>query len=273
MLRRVFSTSCAKSIAALPSRRLLAQCAAINSSNHPALIHHCDPALFNGARTMVTKMRGRTAGKRIARGELRSRPGGAAAAAAATTEGAEDGAKGREQTAEKGAFLLSMLPQMRGKLAPPITKDTITRVQEYLHDPANKDVPLRRLVLIDVRSFDKTQWGPTVPKAYNIPLEEVANGTLVELYEAQQHSADESARSKHMQTLEMLGMKSFIDLPQPEDNIVLFGEDADDGEFGCIIFKKLGFTNVFNYRGGIMDWFDLEYIPLRRKRREARAQK
>lgn len=233
--------SCVKSIAALPSRRL-AQCAAINSNHHrSAVIQHNSTALFNGARTMVTKMRGRSSGRKVSRGELRTRPGGAAAA---TAEGESGGAKGKEQTAEKGAFLLSMLPQMKGKLAPPITKDTITRAQEYLRDPANKDVPLRRLVMIDVRSFDKTQWGPTVPDAYNIPLEEVANGTFMELYEAQQQqytTTDESAQSKHRQTLEMLGMKSFLDLPQPEDNVVLFGEDADDGEFGCIMFKKLGF--------------------------------
>lgn len=67
-------------------------------------------------------------------------------------------------------------------------------------------------------------------------------------------------------------IKDSINVPLPElvdkadawdhaQKIIIYCalDACDAGEKGCILLKQMGFTNVYDYRGGIKEWFQLNY--------------
>jgi rhodanese-related sulfurtransferase len=123
--------------------------------------------------------------------------------------------------------------------APVVTKDLIQQLQAL---PA----PIANFALIDVRGRLAAQHYK-IPGAINIPLKELT--AAFEL--SAQDFANRYGSSK----------------PDSVSNIVFLSEDMIETEFACVLVKTLvdGYNLVYNYRGGIQDWFGSGYKQLWRK--------
>lgn len=160
--------------------------------------------------------------------------------------------------ANDNIFLMGLIPELKEALAPEITKKTIQSAMEFFEYHGHRE-DMRNFVLIDVREYENAM-DYTIPTAINIPLEEIAGDALTILNDP---DTEESARKALMH---QFGLKNEVQIPNEEDNIVIFGETADESEFGCYLLRQAGFDRVFNYRGGVLDWHNMRFIPIKKKK-------
>eukprot|EP01027_Heterolobosea_sp_BB2_P000704 GEZU01001038.1.p1 GENE.GEZU01001038.1~~GEZU01001038.1.p1 ORF type:complete len:312 (-),score=108.44 GEZU01001038.1:248-1183(-) len=118
-------------------------------------------------------------------------------------------------------------------LAPVVKKEEL---EKLLAEPMEG---FKTFTLIDLRSkYKATEW--VIPGAVNIPMRDIIEDDVLSL------SRDEFK--------ERYG----FDKPEKHTDIICYSDIPEEGDMGGFAFNTAGYPFTYNYRGGVMEWFELK---------------
>jgi len=91
--------------------------------------------------------------------------------------------------------------------------------------------------LVDVREPSEIELGKgKIPTAHNIPIGEVQDALTL---------GEEEWKKKYL-----------IPKIKPSDKVIFYCQSGKRAERACQIAQSAGFSNVWNYKGSALEWFE-----------------